>query len=84
MLDNKALTKISAEQLAAIGTNKLAYFRAVHSDDMMRRYPGMQLRPGTQMWALFNADGTPIALSDNRSAVISSAMENELVPVSVH
>ena len=30
------------------------------------------------------ADGTPLALTDSRNAAIANAIENDLVPVSVH
>ena len=33
---------------------------------------------------LFGADGTPLALTDSRNAAIANAIENDLVPLSVH
>ncbi|HSM43211.1 MAG TPA: DUF1150 family protein, partial [Afifellaceae bacterium] len=42
------------------------------------------LQPGMKLWALLNADGTPILVADSRSAAIAKAHENELETVSVH
>jgi hypothetical protein len=33
---------------------------------------------------VLGADGTPLALTESRSAAIANALENDLVPVSVH
>jgi len=33
---------------------------------------------------VLGADGMPIALTDSRNAAIANAIENDLVPVSVH
>ena len=36
------------------------------------------------LFAVLAADGTPIALTDSRHAAIANAIENDLVPLSVH
>jgi hypothetical protein len=33
---------------------------------------------------VLGADGTPLALTDSRTAAIANAIENDLVPLSVH
>jgi len=33
---------------------------------------------------VLGADGTPLALTDSRHAAIANAIENDLVPLSVH
>ncbi|HKB00014.1 MAG TPA: DUF1150 family protein [Methyloceanibacter sp.] len=39
---------------------------------------------GIDLFAVLGADGTPLALTDSRSAAIANALENDLMPVSVH
>ncbi|MGO4834919.1 DUF1150 family protein, partial [Rhizobiaceae sp. 2RAB30] len=36
------------------------------------------------LWELFAANGQPILLSDERDRALAGALENELVPVSIH
>ena len=42
------------------------------------------LAPGTKLFALHAADGTPMMLTDSREAAIANAWSNELQAVSVH
>jgi len=39
---------------------------------------------GIDLYAVLGADGTPLALTDSRNAAIANAIENDLVPLSVH
>ena len=39
---------------------------------------------GIDLYAVLGADGTPLALTDSRHAAIANAIENDLVPLSVH
>ncbi|HEX2019439.1 MAG TPA: DUF1150 domain-containing protein [Aurantimonas sp.] len=76
---------ISEADLAAIGEGDLAYLRQMSSDDIRARFPTAQaIRPGLRLWALFSADGTPLAVSDDRGSILASANENELQTVSIH
>jgi hypothetical protein len=43
-----------------------------------------QLEPGTQLFALHAADGTPIIITDSRESAVANAWSHELEPVSVH
>ena len=42
------------------------------------------LAPGTLLFALHAADGTPILLTDSREAAVANAWSHELETVSVH
>ncbi len=42
------------------------------------------LAPGSLLYALHAADGTPIMLTDSREAAIANAWSQELETVSVH
>jgi hypothetical protein len=76
---------ISAEALALLGGGKIAYVKAVRSEDVPAMFPqAPQLQPGMQLFALHAADGTPMMLTDSREAAIASAWSQELEMVSVH
>ena len=76
---------MSTDQFAHLGEGHLAYLRKIMSDDLNARYHGMpQIEPGVEVWALFGANGQPILLSGERSEALAGAMENKLVPVSIH
>ena len=78
-------TRISPEALAVLGGGKLAYVRAVSSEEVQAMFPqAPELQPGMQRWSLHAADGTPIMLTDSREAAIANAWSNELQAVSVH
>ena len=50
-----------------------------------RQFPqAPQLAPGTLLYALHAADGTPIMLTDSREAAVANAWSQELETVSVH
>ncbi|KAA0968540.1 DUF1150 domain-containing protein [Aureimonas fodinaquatilis] len=75
----------SDRELAALGEGHVAYLRRMSSDDIRARFPTAQsIRPGIKLWALFSADGTPLAVSDDRGSILASASENELQTVSLH
>lgn len=76
---------VTEMDLAAIGEGHLAYMRRMSSDEMIRRFPvGNQIEPGLDLWALFGADGTPLAVSDDPGSILQSASQNELETVSIH
>jgi len=68
-----------------LGGGQIAYIRPVASDDVPNLFPqAPALAPGLELWALLNADGTPIILTDSRAAALANALENDLETVSVH
>jgi hypothetical protein len=78
-------SRISPEDLAGLGGGKIAYVRAVRSEDVATMFPqAPQLQPGMELFALHAADGTPIMLTDSREAAIANAWSQELEMVSVH
>jgi len=77
--------KISEQALALLGGGKIAYVKAVRSEDVQTMFPqAPQLQPGIQLFSLHAADGTPIMLTDSREAAIANAWSQELETVSVH
>jgi len=79
--------EITAEALAHLGDGRIAYVKAVRSEDVAALFPQMQvpkLAPGVKLFALHAADGTPIMLTDSREAAVANAWSQELETVSVH
>jgi len=79
--------EITAEALAHLGDGRIAYVKAIRSEDVAALFPQMQvpkLAPGVKLFALHAADGTPIMLTDSREAAVANAWSHELQTVSVH
>jgi hypothetical protein len=76
---------ISQQALAALGDGKIAYVKTIRSEDVQKHFPQVpQIAPGTLLYALHAADGTPIMLTDSREAAVANAWSHELEAVSVH
>jgi len=76
---------ISPEALALLGGGKIAYVKAIRSEEVRSLFPqAPQIAPGMQLFALHAADGTPIMLTDSREAALANAWSQELETVSVH
>jgi hypothetical protein len=73
------------EALAALGGGRIAYVRALRSEDVSTIFPQVpNMAPGLKLFSLHAADGTPILLTDTREAALANAREHELVTLSVH
>lgn len=76
---------ITQEALAHLGDGRLAYVKAINSEDVANLFPqAPRIAPGIKLFALHSADGTPIMLTDTREAALANAWSQELEPVSVH
>jgi len=76
---------ISREALAELGGGKIAYVKAIRSEDVQKHFPqAPELAPGLELFALHAADGTPIMITDSREAAVANAWSHELEAVSVH
>jgi len=81
-MPNRAM---SQEALALLGGGRLAYVKAIRPEDVATLFPqAPKIAPGTQLFALYAADGTPIMLTDSREAALANAWSEELETVSVH
>jgi hypothetical protein len=79
------IPEISAEALALLGGGRIAYVKAINSEDVATMFPqAPKIAPGTRLFALHAADGTPIMLTDSREAALANAWSQELEAVSVH
>jgi hypothetical protein len=76
---------ITLDALAHLGDGRLAYVRAIRSEDVANLFPqAPKIEPGIKLFALHAADGTPIMLTDTREAALANAWSQELEAVSVH
>jgi hypothetical protein len=70
---------------AKLGGGEIAYVKPMTSEDFGAAFPNVaELTPGLSLWALLNADGTPIMVADTREAAIQNAWEHDLRTVSLH
>lgn len=68
-----------------LGGGQIAYVRPIMSDQVHSLFPNApQLAPGMKLWALLNADGTPIMVTDSRASATANAAEHDLEAVSIH
>jgi hypothetical protein len=82
---NTANPVITQEALAHLGDGRLAYVKAINSEDVASLFPqAPKIAPGIKLFALHSADGTPIMLTDTREAALANAWSQELETVSVH
>lgn len=85
MENDETRTLMSLKELALLGDGEVAYIKQLDSDAATELFPALDDAPeGIDLYAVLGADGTPIALTDSRNAAIANAIENDLVPVSVH
>ena len=76
---------ITQEALAHLGDGRLAYVKAIRSEDVATLFPqAPKIAPGIELFALNAADGTPIMLTDTREAALANAWSQQLETVSVH
>jgi hypothetical protein len=63
--------KLSPEQFAQLGMTHVAYVKPV-------------IVNGNSGFAIHAADGTPMALADNRDVAIAAIVQHEMMPALVH
>lgn len=82
-LNNETPT-VSVEMLAALGGPNLVYIREVAAKELAGDLPDEVLEPGMKLYAVHSADGTRVAVVNDRDAAFAAARQNNMVPVSVH
>ena len=76
---------ITQDMLAHLGDGRLAYVKAINSEDVAHLFPqAPKIEPGIRLFALHAADGTPIMLTDTRESALANAWSQELEAMSVH
>ena len=78
---------ITKEALAAMGGSDLVYIREVTAAEVAAETDlpsDVQLPPDAILYAVHAADGSRLAVLDDRRAAFAAARGHELNPVSVH
>lgn len=76
---------LKPEDLARLGGGAMGYIREIEGKEAIRLLgDDVRVAPDARLFCLYQADGTPISISGSREAAIGSAMEHELLPMSVH
>jgi hypothetical protein len=76
---------VSQQALAHIGDGKLAYVKAVRSDEIGKLFPNAPaIAPGLDLFVLLSASGTPLVIADSADAAKVNAWNNDLETVSLH
>jgi len=70
-VDMGDIRHLSAEQFGRLGVSQIAYVKTVVLD-------------GAIAFAIHAADGTPMAVADNRDLAIAAVRQHEMVPTLVH
>jgi hypothetical protein len=65
------LRSLSPTDFAALGMNGIAYVKPTMVD-------------GQTGYAIHAADGTPMALADDRATAMAAIVQHEMLPLSVH
>jgi hypothetical protein len=87
MEEQISLRNISKEALAVLGAPELVYIREVAAKDVLggaQDSDDIEVDPNAILYAVYAADGSRLAVLDNRKAAFAAAWGNELKPVSVH
>lgn len=72
-------------ELEAWGEGELAYIKLLKANEVKDLFPQLKGLPdGIDLYAVVSADGTPMALTDNRSAALENVEENDLELATVH
>lgn len=75
----------SPTEFASFGTGAIAYVRRVDSDEFNTKFPSADNLPeGLDLWGLFAADGQPLSVSDDQTALLEDAQARELLTVHRH
>jgi len=83
--DRQASLPMSRKEFKLLGDGEVAYIKQLDTDLAQKLFPALSGKlEGIDLFAVLGADGTPLALTDSRSAAIANALENDLVPMSVH
>lgn len=69
--DDGTVPPITPAQLGQLGISHIAYVKPI-------------VLNGSHGFAIHAADGTPVALTEDRDVAIAAILEREMVPVSVH
>jgi hypothetical protein len=83
--DRETGFNMTRKEFKQLGDGEVAYIKQLDLDLAQKLFPALRDKlEGIDLYAVLGADGTPLALTDSRTAAIANAIENDLVPLSVH
>jgi hypothetical protein len=72
-------------ELEAWGEGELAYIKQLKAKEVAELFPQLGGLPeGIDLFAVVSADGTPMVLTDSRTAALENVEESELELVTLH
>jgi len=80
-------TKTISDQEIRFAGAHFAYIKAISAVEAraLGAIPSdIKLPEGTKLYAIHAADGTPIAIMDTWASAYGAAVQNDLIPLSVH
>jgi hypothetical protein len=84
---NRRLLEVPESEisLAGLGLGEVAYVRKIDAHELEDMI-GQELTtsPAQPFYCLYQADGTPMSVSDSREAALANAYEHDLAAISVH
>ncbi|MGI9522826.1 MAG: DUF1150 family protein [Hyphomicrobiaceae bacterium] len=84
-IDSSSGVMMTDEEFAELGDGQWAYIKSLTSEEALEAYPSIEELPkGINIYALHAADGSPIALTDDKGVAIEQAMGEELEIASLH
>lgn len=79
------MDRLSDSEFAALGGGHLAYVREIDSERATSLVgQPVEINPGDHIFAVYGADGRPLAVTDSRAAAFANALQHELMPMNVH
>jgi hypothetical protein len=82
---NRSQPSMSRKAFAMLGTESVAYVRAIRSEDVGFMYAEAPLlAPGHVVFVLHAADGRPLAIAESLETALADAGAYQLETVSVH
>lgn len=77
---------ITSEELTSLGVSEMVYVKQVTSEEVKAsEMEGFEELPdGILLYSVHTADGTPVALLDDRDTAFAAARQYSMEPVSVH
>ena len=76
-MTNSEFSPFSQEDFLALGEDQIVYRRRFTGKQLKAMYPEAKNAPeGAEFEALYSADGTPVLITDDHSAVLNWLAEN--------
>lgn len=77
--------RLSAHDFEIYGRGHLGYVKEISMEEALQLNPELYgISDGMKLFALHDADGAPMSITDSRDAALISAFENDLEALSLH